>query len=850
MGYTAKDEFVPSTAPKAGTPVIDPPPNHPPQDLQKETAEVAEAYRTGGSIAGAEKLRLLVITHSFDSSFGWDGDYINKLVQASAPTLQAIGKDLGDRVRNGTDDDKSGPLKEKAVTTRTLYSLSDVAKRTGLESQQALGKALAEGLPDDDDLNQFDDRLADMKKKGDSFFNPDGASLLGGAIVTALQAQGKHEAANKLGEDHAPLAPPTTQTPSNNPPSQDLARDTAIVADALKYGGPAAAAKQLRDIVASHFYDAAFGLDPKYQEKLVQAALPTLQQIGKDLGDRVANNKDDDTPAAFMRKNVTHDTLKDLADVAQRVGPDGQKALGQALAEGLPNEGDLNQFDDVLKDMKNSGDAGFRNPKGAALLGGATIYALEGMGKTNAANTLKNNHDVLVPPVVQAPSNYPPSQNLERDAGAVSEAFQKGGPAVATKMLRDIIDSHAFDTKHGLAANYHEQLVQAVAPTLQQIGEGLGNRVTKNLDDDTPDEHNNKDVTRNALDDLAYITQKVGTEGQRTIAKALAEKMPDVGDLNQLDDRLKDLKKPFPGNPIGAALLGGALITELKALGKNNAAEALEVNHQPLDYQGRWKPGMTLDQAKNAHYTNTEGQLAEAAGSKSNWFEGDLQVSPGGSLVLRHDNDEKGNLTFDTWLAEGNKLGVGMKVDIKFDVPKIEDPLKQREAYAKMLDSISAAGTPGERLMFSIGMGEMSYKMGDAPDSPTLGQEIRRRFPGATLAINPPGEGKLDSAKAQQMIDAAKAAGEGPTTYVANLDQITHERYSNNSEIDKAVAMLEEHGSVSIWNSPTDFPQKTQVGNVNKTTEELRARGIQGMIDIKKSTKAISIFGIDASAVN
>jgi hypothetical protein len=104
---------------------------------------------------------------------------------------------------------------------------------------------------------------------------------------------------------------------------------------------------------------------------------------------------------------------------------------------------------------------------------------------------------------------------------------------------------------------------------------------------------------------------------------------------------------------------------------------------------------------------------------------------------------------------------------------------------------------------------------------------IRRRFPEAILAVNPTdrlgdkkNSGPLQPWQVQRMIAHAQAGGE-PVTFVVRYDRLTPE----------AIKALSAHGTVSVW---TDTG-RGGVDDVDALTADLRAQGVNGVIDLRPS---------------
>ncbi len=208
----------------------------------------------------------------------------------------------------------------------------------------------------------------------------------------------------------------------------------------------------------------------------------------------------------------------------------------------------------------------------------------------------------------------------------------------------------------------------------------------------------------------------------------------------------------------------------------------------------------SLDGATNAHRSNTVEESDEALGHDTDWLEGDIrgEIDHPERLEARHDQgrEDGDNLTFDQWLDRGLASGRGLKLDIK-----------EPERTPQILDELEARGVPDERLMFNLG----------ADDIARYGPEIRERFPDAILAINPGRQGLTPEGLAQ-MARLADELG-GQSTFVIREDLLS----------DQAVAALQGHGSISIWNDPSRPAQ----GSIDERTASLRERGVDGVIDLR-----------------
>lgn len=217
-----------------------------------------------------------------------------------------------------------------------------------------------------------------------------------------------------------------------------------------------------------------------------------------------------------------------------------------------------------------------------------------------------------------------------------------------------------------------------------------------------------------------------------------------------------------------------------------------------------WWPGRPLSEAKNAHSTNTREHFEAALAGGYNFLEGDIRVelNPPHALEMRHDKgDEPGdNLTLAEWLELGTASGRGLKLDVK-----------ETDRLPELLDAVAASGLPEGRLMLNLSDAAMRK----------WGPLIRGRYPGCTLALNPPGgevNGKLSRRQVEAMASLAKQLG-GPVTFVVRVDLLT----------DAAIQALSSLGPVSVWNDPG----RAAPADLGKAERELRRRGVTGVVDLR-----------------
>lgn len=209
-----------------------------------------------------------------------------------------------------------------------------------------------------------------------------------------------------------------------------------------------------------------------------------------------------------------------------------------------------------------------------------------------------------------------------------------------------------------------------------------------------------------------------------------------------------------------------------------------------------WFAGRPLSEAKNAHRTNTKDQMEEALKGDHSFLEGDLRatINPPHEPEMRHDpgHESGDNLTLREWLEIGKRSGRGLKVDVK-----------EGTQIPKLLEECEKVGVDPGKLMFNLGEANMDQ----------YGAEIRKRFPQAILAFNPPAtpEGLAHATK------QAAALGK-PYTFVMKDSDLTPEN----------IKQLEASGPVSVWNSPGGSDSE-----VKALEAKLRAQGVSGVIDLR-----------------
>ncbi|MFY0524614.1 hypothetical protein ACN28I_16090 [Archangium gephyra] len=240
-----------------------------------------------------------------------------------------------------------------------------------------------------------------------------------------------------------PAAAATDTPAAATTPQAQAQQDAARVEQAYARGGATEAAKELETLVADHPGDTA------YADALLREAQPTLEKISTELGDRVRDNQDDSGS-----NKVTRDTLTSLAKVADAAGPEGRAQLGTALAAGLPDQTDLNQFDDVLSDLA---DAGQGHALSSAILG-----ALVGT-KPQAAQELS---ELAVDQVQEAQDTYADAVQARDEMEArLAEDLAAFGGALTPEQVEAY--KAEFRAKHKEVYDAERAASDALASTLE-----------------------------------------------------------------------------------------------------------------------------------------------------------------------------------------------------------------------------------------------------------------------------------------------------------------------------------------------------------------------------------------------
>ncbi|NTX58780.1 hypothetical protein HR086_46605 [Myxococcus sp. CA039A] len=443
-GMPTRDEFV--TAPGKGPNIL---PMDVPPLAQQHAQQVSDAYRTGGAKAATTKLQELV-----QAQPALDTAYVNGLIRMTQPTLQQVGVELGVRVSKDKDDSK-----KNGITRDSLNALAAVAERAGPEGQKALGKALADGLPNSNQLNQFDDVLQDMKTQ-----NPIGAVLLGGATVTELQASGKDKAAKELQREHKPLDYQGQWKPGQKLSEANNAHSTNTQHDFNK------AVKEGKNWVEGDLQmKKDGGMEMNHDEYDPKLSFQDWLAKGKALGVGVkVDVKLDAFKGGATPQEIEENSIKKKAAVTEMVK--------QIVDSGIPGERlmfSVNPYEaawirEALGDKLPNATMGINTPDGA--LTSDTAAAMQQHITDNAPRPVsfitryKDIKDAS-PEVIQALKNGKATVSVWNDPGDMSPLIEQADDVVSeTKKLKergvdgmvDIRESHSWAVAAGKSKAIYE----------------------------------------------------------------------------------------------------------------------------------------------------------------------------------------------------------------------------------------------------------------------------------------------------------------------------------------------------------------------------------------------------------
>jgi hypothetical protein len=215
----------------------------------------------------------------------------------------------------------------------------------------------------------------------------------------------------------------------------------------------------------------------------------------------------------------------------------------------------------------------------------------------------------------------------------------------------------------------------------------------------------------------------------------------------------------------------------------------------------RFTPGAHPSTIRNAHYANTRSQLGFALSGPYNSVEGDVRVRDG-RPVMQHDADGAHDLTFEQWATLASRAGKHLRIDVK-----------ESAAIAQISSTLERIGVNPRSVTFNVGI-DTFWSHGMKLDEI---QSLRRRFDGCWITLNLPlplGPGYLLAARAARVLGSERLG-------VAIMNGLVHRG---------DIALLRRSFEVvNAWNLPLGMP------DVAAETAKLRAIGVNGMIDLRRS---------------
>ncbi|RCK81425.1 MAG: hypothetical protein OZSIB_2294 [Candidatus Ozemobacter sibiricus] len=242
-----------------------------------------------------------------------------------------------------------------------------------------------------------------------------------------------------------------------------------------------------------------------------------------------------------------------------------------------------------------------------------------------------------------------------------------------------------------------------------------------------------------------------------------------------------------------------------------------------------WPPGRDIARARNAHRTNTYGELKAALSGPYDWLECDVRLEgplrdhlpiPGERRpITAHDPYQTNGLLFEDWVKIANASGRGLKLDFKANA-----------AIAPCIALLQKEGVDPRRLIMNIGIpdpgpgqaGDRPGALRTQPVSDDRLTAIRRAFPQCLINLSPgvqttTPDGHYTARQVDQMIRYARAAGP-PVMFPLRAEMVTRE----------IVQALKPYGKIAIWNSPSTY----HPADVEAEIRKFREWGVDGMIDI------------------
>lgn len=313
----------------------------------------------------------------------------------------------------------------------------------------------------------------------------------------------------------------------------------------------------------------------------------------------------------------------------------------------------------------------------------------------------------------------------------------------------------------------------------------------------------------NAIKAVPKVADKV-VDTVKDAGSAAVDTAKDAGGavVDAVQDEFKDLKTNASNLGLDALAMGRRLVTGgnglifASPLDAKRRAELMAAATDPANAD-KIVAGDSTRALQNKHRTNTPEEMLEGLKGDYSCFEGDVRIERGlfghgdTKAIMAHDAHGTDGMTLKDWMTIGAASGRKLKLDFK-EAAALDESLK----LAKELK------IPGDRLIFNGGL-NLDYPA------------IRKDFPDATLAINPPGDADKGVPYGQdainQTIASAKEHGQ-PVIFPLRSDRVTPE----------VVAALKPYGEVAIWNAPS----KDAPADVPAAVAKFRAMGVDGMIDI------------------
>ncbi|MCW2923582.1 MAG: hypothetical protein JWM98_986 [Thermoleophilia bacterium] len=245
------------------------------------------------------------------------------------------------------------------------------------------------------------------------------------------------------------------------------------------------------------------------------------------------------------------------------------------------------------------------------------------------------------------------------------------------------------------------------------------------------------------------------------------------------------------GDPGGPGAITPPGLDELIAVARANAA-------------GRWELDRDIATARNAHRTNTFGQLRAALAGPFDWLECDVQRH-GDTPVAAHGTHDAGALPLREWLracAAGHR---GVKLDVK-----------DGRSLRRVVQLLREVDIPDRRIIFNLAPADRGH--GRRHTSVHDALRVREAFPGAIINLDP-GDAPYTPASIARIVAIARRVG-GRIMFPLEAQHVTRD----------AVRALRRVGRVAVWNDPL----RSDPGDLGAATARLRRLGVNGMIDLRR----------------